>query len=339
MTQEDSLFLMESPQAAMSGTREDSELDAVHSWIITQKNYVNRFAQVFRKSIDEVLDGQRTGRYDLYVTEGPGRVEKTEKTYLGTKVEIVARAEFELGYGPPMDYLIAGASVDAKWTKGRTWTIPQEAMGHICLLMRADDNNSSFQVGLLRITEEVLNAGLNGDKKRTISAASRTGVRWVIESGKLPVNFLLDLKKKSPGKLAAIFNASGAYRGSGNGGQQRVNELFRQVPGELVDRTTLITVATQYDGPKRARDARDQLRPEGFVVLGHLSPCPQIAKDLGLPVPVNGSWVSARLTQITEEDTRPATHINGLRYGLWRNGDALVEAPVIAPVRGKNSDE
>ncbi|WP_052863595.1 NaeI family type II restriction endonuclease [Streptomyces niger] len=335
MTQDFSLFDLESLQPASRGVSSDPGVEAVRAWFVGQKDYVNRFAQAFRKSIDEVLDGQRTGRYDLYVKEGDGRVEKTEKTYLGTKVEIVVRAEFDLGYGSPMDYMIAGQHVDAKWTMGKTWTIPKEAMGHICLVMRADDRTREFQVGLLRITEEVLNVGLNGDEKRGTSAASRAGISWIVKDGKLPANFLLNLKNESPEKIQAIFRASDEYRGSGNGGQLRVNELFRQVPGQLVDRTTVVTVATQHDSPKRVRDARKHLRPEGIVVLGHTRPAPRIAEALGLPIPERGFWVSARLAVVPEGDARPSEVINGVRYGIWRQGDAPIEAPIVS----KESDE
>ncbi|MET9711618.1 NaeI family type II restriction endonuclease [Nocardiopsis alba] len=343
MTQDPSLFSVESLQPSVSPPKIDEEyptslssnpehdagIDSVHTWFINQKGYIERFAQVFRKSIDEVLDGQRTGRYDLYIQKGEGRVEKTEKTYLGTKVEIVARAEFDLGYGHPMDYNIDGHQVDAKFTIGSTWTIPREAMGHICLLMRANDQQGTFQVGIIRISEDNLNSGLNGDKKRTISAAARGKVKWIVERGELPENILLNLKKSYPKKVKSIFRASEGYKGGGNGGQLRVNELFRQMLGQLVDRTTVVTVATQHDGPKRARDARKHLRPEGIVVLGHMKPAPQIAKDLGLPVPSNGFWVSAKLARVSDSDLRPTTLINGIRYGLWRDGDTPGEAPII----------
>ncbi|MFE7295094.1 NaeI family type II restriction endonuclease [Streptomyces sp. NPDC057579] len=331
MTQDSSLFGAESLQPASTPPESDNDpgLEAVRAWFLGQKSYAERFAQAIRKAIDEVLDGQRTGRYDLYVKDGSGRVDKTEKTYLGTKVEIVVRAEFDLGYGDPMDYVISGQHVDAKFTMGNTWTIPQEAMGHICLVIRADDRKQSFQVGLLRISEGVLNAGLNNDKKRSVSAASKGKIRWIVEDGKLPVNFLLDLKETAPSKLEAVFRASHGYRGSGNGGQLRVNEIFRQVPGRLVDRTTVVTVATQHDGPKRVRDARKHLRSEGVIVLGHIKPAPQIAAELGLPIPEKGSWVSVKLTVVADDDPRPSTVINGVRYGIWEEGDVEVEAPVI----------
>ncbi|MFG2195770.1 NaeI family type II restriction endonuclease [Streptomyces sp. NPDC048639] len=330
MTQDSLLFdLGSAPHNAGVPPQGDAELEAIHSWFLSQRNYNSRFAQVFRKSIDEVLDGQRTGRFDLYITTGVGRVEKTEKTYLGTKVEIVARAEFELGYGDPMDYSIDGSNVDAKFTMGTNWAIPQEALGHICLLLQANDRKGFFRVGLLRITTDVLNPGSNKDGKKGISSAGRKQIRWIIQEGKLPPNFLLALKEESPEKLDAIWRASDGYRGSGNGGQLRTNELFRLLPGRLIDRTTVVTVATQQDGLKRARDARGHLRPEGFIILGHLKPTPQIANDLGLPIPRKGSFVSAKLTLLQEGDDRRSTVIEGLRYGLWTEGDLCVEAPLI----------
>lgn len=330
MSQEPSLFDLDSAPPSPNSSGEDAELESVYAWFLSQKDYSDRFGEVLRKSIDEVLDGQRTGRYDLSVSKGEGRVEKTEKTYLGTKVEIVARAEFELGYGSPMDYTIEGTSVDAKFTSGSNWAIPREAIGHICLLMAANDQKGVFQVGLLRTTMDTLNLGENGDGKRTVSAFGRKKIRWMIPNGKLPKNFLLNLKKNSPHILESIWGVSNGYKGSRNGGQARVNNLFRLLPGELLDRTTVVTVAMQHDGPKRVRDARGHLKSSGYIILGHLKPAPQIASDLGLPIPNKGSWVSARLTHVHEDDDRPSTVIDGLRYGLWREGDMTVTAPTIA---------
>ncbi|MFD3699438.1 NaeI family type II restriction endonuclease [Streptomyces sp. NPDC058646] len=328
MTQESLAWALPGPRPAQVEGRPDTDLERVHSWFLRQNNCAERFGEIFRKSIDEVLDGQRTGRYDFY-KKGQGRVEKTEKTYLGTKVEIVAREEFDLGYGRSMDYSISGIEVDSKWTIGKTWTIPKEAMGHICLVMHADDRTRHFEVGLVRITQELLTDGENGDKKRTIAAQAKKRIRWIVENGTLPKNFLLSLEKEDSKKVKEILEASDGYNGSGNGGQRRVNALFEKVPGQLVDRTTVVTVARQDDGPKRARDARKHLRSKGFVVLGHLHPAPQIATDLGLPVPKKGSWVSARLALLADDDVRASTVIGQRRYRLWQEGDPDTEAPLI----------
>lgn len=69
-----------------------------------------RLANVFRRSIDEILDGPRTKHFDSGHVSGP------EKSHLGAKVEIIARAEFDFGKGRHLDYLIAGHEVDAKFS-------------------------------------------------------------------------------------------------------------------------------------------------------------------------------------------------------------------------------
>lgn len=43
------------------------------------------FPKMIRKSLDEVIDTPRTGRLTI------DQIEKTEKTYIGTKVEILFR--------------------------------------------------------------------------------------------------------------------------------------------------------------------------------------------------------------------------------------------------------
>lgn len=321
---EDSLFPRDTlaarhiaePARSCSG---DPALQDVLEWFRAQHNLKARFGQVIRQSIDEVLDGQRTGRFNI------DELEKTEKTYLGTKVEIVARSEFNLGHGRRMDYHIVGHDVDSKFTSGGNWTIPREADGHICLLTKANDHKAHYQVGLLRIRDEFLNAGKNRDGKRSISAAGRDAIHWIVENGQIIQNILLSLPEA---ERTAIFNASAGYRGSGNGGQLRTNELFRRVQGKPVNRNTVLTVASQDDGPKRVRDARNHLRPEGIMVLGHQSQHPRIARDLGLPVAEKGSWVAVRIAHADGSDaTRKKTIISGQEYVAWRAGDTPVAAP------------
>ncbi|WPO73554.1 NaeI family type II restriction endonuclease [Streptomyces sp. KN37] len=305
--------------ASASNDEPDIAIRDVLEWFRKQPNLEDRFGYVIRQSIDEVLDGQRTGRYNI------DELEKTEKTYLGTKVEIVTRTEFNLGHGARMDYLAAGHELDSKFTIGGNWTIPHEANGHICLLVKANDHRSSYQVGLLRIRDEYLNLGRNRDGKRTPSAAGRAAIEWIIPSGRIPENTLLALPES---ERQAIFHASAGYRGSGNGGQLRTNELFRRVQERPVNRNTVLTVASQDDGPKRVRDARKHLRPEGILILGHQNQHPHIARDLDLPVPGKGSWVSVRVTPADNTGSaRKTTRIRGRDYMIWREGDPAPAAP------------
>ncbi|MFJ8139405.1 NaeI family type II restriction endonuclease [Streptomyces sp. NPDC096013] len=321
---EDSLFsrdLAASTNIAKSNTfrSDDSGLQEVFDWFRMQPDLKRRFGQAVRQSIDEVLDGQRTGRFDI------DELEKTEKTYLGTKVEIILRSEFELGRGGSMDYSVTGHDVDSKFTIGENWTIPGEANGHICLLTKANDHDGSYKTGLLRIQNDLLNLGRNRDGKGTLSAAGRSAVKWLIPDGKLPENILLNLPEA---ERIAILKPFAGHRGTGNGGQSRTNELFRRVQGRLVNRNTVLTVARQDDSLKRVRDARIHLRPEGIMILGHMKQHPHIARDLGLPVPDKGSWVAIRVGEVTAADSsRQATQIDGAHYAVWREGDGNYAAP------------
>ncbi|GJM78287.1 hypothetical protein HMSSN139_07830 [Paenibacillus sp. HMSSN-139] len=96
-------------------------------------------------------------------------------------------------YGNKLDTIIADIEVDIKFTIGQTWTIPSEALGELCLLVTADDNKSTFQVGLLRTTDDVLNPGRNRDGKRGVSAAGKKKILWLVPNGELPKNVLLSI--------------------------------------------------------------------------------------------------------------------------------------------------
>ncbi|GIG67089.1 NaeI family type II restriction endonuclease [Phytomonospora endophytica] len=284
----------EPPAPPSAPVSDDPGLREVAWWLEGFTDIEQRFGDALRRSIDEVLDGQRTSRYDI------NQLEKTEKTYLGTKVEIVVRAFLELPRGARMDYLIAGHEVDAKFSLSPFgWTIPREAMNHLCLLMHADDARSRFTVGLLHITEDVLNQGRNQDGKRTVSKAGRAAIRWLVPDGRLPINALLHMKPVDRERiLAAGFGQSG------------IDMLFTVVQERIVERETVVTIAAQTDSAKRVRDARLHLRLAGIVILGHQEDHPRIARDLNLPVPAKGEWISARLVPAVG-DNRPATRIHG----------------------------
>jgi hypothetical protein len=291
----------------------DTGLTEVVAWFRGHQNLQNRLGAVLRQSIDEVLDGQRTGRYD---TE---KLEKTEKTYLGTKVEIVMRAAFELPRGTKMDYLVAGHDVDSKFSMRGSWSIPTEAMGHLCLLTSADDSKGTFDVGVIRITPEILNKGRNKDQKTTITKAAKERIIWLTRTGSLPENLLLHLPTIT---VAAIMGPTS--------GQKRINELLRRVQGRVIERNTAVTVAMQADGLKRCRDARPQLAAEGIVVLGHQNDCPSIAANLGFPVPHKGTFLAVRLVRTSPGITsRPVTCIDGDTYAVAYGHEPAEPAPRI----------
>ncbi|GHI07407.1 hypothetical protein AQI88_20535 [Streptomyces cellostaticus] len=298
--------------SAVDGAQ-NSGVERVTRWFEGHTDLESRFSSVFRQAMDEVLDGQRTGRYDV------DTLEKTEKTYLGTKVEIVCRAAFNLPYGDDMDYRICDQEVDAKFSLEGKWMIPREAMGHLCLLMAANDRMSSFKVGIIRISEDVLTRGGNQDGKRSISLAGRSHIKWLCREGKLKSNLLLGLDSATRDVLERV-----------PVGQSRVDQLFKYVHGRIIDRNAVVTVAKQLDAPKRVRDARHRLGPEGVVILGHQKDSPRVAAALGLPTPEKGTWIATRLVPAPNTgDGRPLAWIGGISYVTARADEAPHPAPAI----------
>lgn len=262
-----------------SGTRvppDDVELREVGAAIETVADHRRRFGEVFRQAFDEVLDGQRTGRFDVR------GLSKVEKTYIGTKVEIVCQSAFSWPRGERMDFRIAGHEVDCKYSKTTGgWMIPTEAVGELCLLLWADDIRSLYSVGLIRPHPELLGSP-NKDGKRQLNPTGRTRVHWLLHEAALPGNLLLHLDPDVRRRILA----------NPRSGQARIDELFRSVTGRTVRREVVLAVGRQDDAPKRVRDARIHLAPEGIVILGHLADDRATARQLRLPEPVKGEWIS-----------------------------------------------
>lgn len=63
----------------------------------------SRMAAVFRRTFDQLYDGQHTGRYKL------DQLFKTEKTHFGTLIEINLQRELKLKDGDSLDFNIAVA--------------------------------------------------------------------------------------------------------------------------------------------------------------------------------------------------------------------------------------
>jgi len=289
----------------------DPSLQRAVEWFRAQRAMVERFGSAIRRSFDEVFDGQRTGRYSL------SQLSKVEKTYIGTKVEIIVQAEFGLRRGRRMDYLVAGEEVDAKWSiRSGGWMIPREAVGELCLCMTADDRKSVFSVGMVRAEEGRLRSSRNQDRKRRLTPEGLDAMSWLARDAELAENLLLHL----PDDIRS------AILDDHLSGQRRIDQLFRLVQGRVVRREVVLTVAQQDDGPKRVRDARGHLRPEGVVILGHQKEHPRIARALGLPVPPKGSWVSARVVRTDVAGPATAT-IGGIPWRRATDDDPVMPAP------------
>ena len=74
---------------------------------------------------------------------------KTEKTHMGTLVEINLHREFGFEDGAETDYRIAGVQVDCKYSmKPFGWMLPPEVIDELALLVTANDEASTWQAGI-----------------------------------------------------------------------------------------------------------------------------------------------------------------------------------------------
>jgi hypothetical protein len=307
----------------------DLELDLVKTELYRLDPTGDQVATVLRDTLDQLYDGQRTGRWKY------DQLHKTEKTYMGTLVEINLHRQFGFDDGDATDYRIAGIEVDCKYSMAYGgWELPPEAIDHLCLLITANDETSSWSAGLIRVREQILRARPNRDSKRQLSTAGRTHVRqlWP-RRGRLAENLFLHM---DPRIRERVFSAT-ASRGVQHG-QARTNELFRSVQRRIIRRAEVATVAQQDDFMKRARGnggARTALRSEGILVLGHQDNDPLVAAALGLRVPRKGEFVSARVVPARADRDDPVAVIGGRSWTLARPGDPHTPAPVI-PRRSRN---
>ncbi|MFI1066058.1 NaeI family type II restriction endonuclease [Streptomyces spororaveus] len=296
----------------------DPELQAVHGELLRLDPAGQRFSTVLRDTIDQLLNGEVTGRYDWKT------LFKTEKTHAGTLVEINLQREFRFGDGTDMDYSIAGVDVDCKYSQQfGGWMIPPEAVGHLCLLVWADDYTSRWSAGLLRIEEQWLNRGINRDMKLTVKAEHRNKILWLSHRADLPENVLLHLPTAT---RDAILSPSS--------GQKRVIELFRRVQNRRIGRGVVRTVAQQSDYMARVREAqgraRTVLREEGVLIPGHYSSHQQVAQALGAEVPRPGELVSFRVAQAApHHGDRPRVDLDGRTWVLADDDDPTETAPFL----------
>jgi hypothetical protein len=315
--------MINEPLFQIPGGDADADLDAVEAELCRLDPAGDQVAAVLRDTLDQLYDGQHTGRWKY------DQLHKTEKTHMGTLIEINLHRQFGFEDGDATDYRIADVEVDCKYsmTYGG-WELPPEALGHVCLLLTAHDETGSWSAGLIRVRQEYLRNRRNRDSKRQLSAAGRSHVRqlWPRHPN-LAENIFLHLASEDRER---IFSAK-ATRGTQHG-QARTNEFFRTVQRRIIRRAEVATVAQQDDFMKRARGnggARTALRPEGILVLGHQDTDPLIAAALGLPVPCKGEFVSARVVPAHADRDDPVAVISGQLWALARAGDPHVPAPVV----------
>lgn len=217
--------------------------------------FVEKLRSFFRSAIDEVIDTARTGRYFL------SDLEETEKTYLGTKFEILLRDWLGVPKGVVLDLLIGGREVDVKSTTGGAsgWMIPPEALDQLCVLLRVNEADSTCAVGLVRARSAYLRGGQNRDAKTSFSAAGRANIWWLAQDFHYTPNF-----------WSLIDKATREHIMQPKGGSERLARLFEACTELPVSRVVIASIAAQDDFMKRIRrngGARDFLAPRGIAIL------------------------------------------------------------------------
>ncbi len=236
------------------------------------------FPDMLRRCIDDVIMTAKTGRRSYE------ELEKTEKTYIGTRVEIELRALLRLSRGR-LDTVILDQDVDIKNTMGSNWMIPTEAVDHPCLLVAADESQARCYLGLIVARARYLTAGQNKDAKKTLSAAGFGHILWLLCDHPYPANFWRGVP---PDVVTRIF--------AGSTGNLRMATLFREIRGQPITRDIVEAVAQQQDFMRRIRSdngrgTRDHLAEEGILLLSGQYDSPLI-EALGLPACTGGAFIS-----------------------------------------------
>jgi hypothetical protein len=269
-------------------------LQRIADALIDRVGSVNRLeatvGDIVRTAIDSVIDTPKTTRRTI------DELEKTEKTYLGTRIEILFRHALGLKKGR-LDLFVDGIDVDVKFTTQDNWMIPREAIDAACVLIAADEATGKLYAGLIVARREYLNPGNNQDQKKTIARDQFKNIYWLVKGRPYPQRFW---KTLPPDDVEFIF--------SGQSGTERLVRLFDLVQKIPVNRNVIEDVAQQLDYMKRLRKnggARDVLAKRGVRLLSGKYDQNEI-RSRGLPPCDKESFIS-----VPENKTRSTKSNHG----------------------------
>jgi len=270
---------------------DDAILDAIAAAIVSAagglKGLKRELGELLRDCIDGVIKTPQTGRR-LYA-----ELQNSEKTYIGTCVEIDLRDRLKFHRGSQLDLDIAGTEVDVKFSAGISWMIPPEAMGRPCVIISADDTKGLCCFGLFIARLEYLNAS-NRDQKRSPSKFGRSNIRWLFKDEPYPMNFWQTVSKETTARIA-----------SGRSGNERIVTLFREVVDRPISRKIVEDVAAQRDFMRRLRGdggggTRDVLARDRVVLLcGTWANDQRLIRELNLPAVSRSEFMSH---QVADEE-------------------------------------
>ncbi|MCL7381391.1 NaeI family type II restriction endonuclease [Streptomyces sp. 35G-GA-8] len=234
---------------------DDAELQGVLSWFSGQP-VGEMYTEAIRNAIDYVLDGGRTGRFDLMSSD----VHPGERASVGAKLEYEVLRIFNLPKAKPLDTLIASVPVDIKATVGSNWAIPTEAQCQLCICTQIQLKKNRHRSWLVRAHRSWLYRGKgNKDGKRGLAVHARD--YWSVPLynwTSLPVNPLRFLTEDQAAQVLA----------KKPGQVKRLLMMFRFLEGRIIPRNVILTVGAGNDDPmRRARQVRDAAAQEGLTVL------------------------------------------------------------------------
>ncbi|MFJ6349124.1 NaeI family type II restriction endonuclease [Streptomyces sp. NPDC092046] len=257
-------------------------MQLVKDWI-HEHPVADLYTESIRNAIDYVLDGARTGRFDLLSPE----VHPGERASVGAKLEYEVLRNFELPKTKPLDTHIADIPVDIKATVGNNWAIPTEAHCQLCLCTQIQLKNNRHRTWLVRAHTSWLYRGKgNKDGKRGLAVDARDN--WSIPLYNwtpLPVNPLRYLSEEAASRIFA----------KKPGQAKRLLMLFRELEGHIIPRNAIVTVGAGNDDPlRRARQARDLAGKEGLMVLcGDWLESREVAAARGIHLR-SGEWIALK---------------------------------------------
>ena len=230
-------------------------------------SYLNKehLGILLRSVLDRAIDSSRTNRVSI------ADLTQSAKTALGTEVEVAIREALGAPKGFRLDLLLAGVEVDVKCSfaverPGTSWMIPEEALGHIVILITAWDTHegSFYRLGWWRAPADA--SGLsapNKDRKRGLLKKTRDElVQWTVPASgspalpgyPMPRNLLLTLSEETRSDILAA-----------PAGPERVATAFRLLPGVALTRSELLTLDVP-DLEARIAATKTLLASEGIKV-------------------------------------------------------------------------
>ncbi|MGX1759668.1 NaeI family type II restriction endonuclease [Streptomyces lydicus] len=239
----------------LTAPEDDAEIQEILEWL-NPKPVASLYTKAIQASLSYVLDGARTGRYDLLSPD----VHPGERASVGAKLEYEVLYTLGLPKKKPLDTKIAGIPVDIKATVGANWAIPREAQCQLCLCTKIEVGKNRHKTWLVRAHRSWLYRGKgNNDGKRGLAVFARDN--WSVplyDWTSIPVN---PLKMLSDAQAAEVLSG-------GTGQEKRVAALFRHLPGVIIPRDVILTVcAGRQDPLRRTRAIKQIAAAEGLEVL------------------------------------------------------------------------